>query len=71
VSRPAHASAARATIRELFAKLHSPRHIPFSGRQYAYLGGNTTGEGHSLAGYQVLWKALPIARSKEMTVTAQ
>ena len=35
------------------------------------LGGSTTRRGHSLAGYQLLWKGLPIARSKETTVTAK
>jgi hypothetical protein len=36
-----------------------------------YLGGNTTTRGHNLAGYQFLWKALPIARREETTVKAQ
>jgi hypothetical protein len=42
-----------------------------NGRSAQYLGGNTTRRGRSLAGYQLLWKALPIARSEETTVTAQ
>jgi hypothetical protein len=36
-----------------------------------YLGGNTTRRGHSLAGYQLLWEALPIASREETTVKAQ
>ena len=36
-----------------------------------YLAGNTTRRGHSLAGYQLLWKGLPIARREETTVKAQ
>jgi hypothetical protein len=37
----------------------------------SYLVGDTIRGSLSLAGYQLLWKALPIARSEETTVTAQ
>jgi hypothetical protein len=48
--------------------------LPLRGRHARitqYLAGNTTRRGHSLAGYQLLWEALPIASREETTVKAQ
>ena len=75
---PPPAPAAWAAIRELSKGFRSPLpEPPHPLRRSAtrvsapYLGGSTTTRGHSLAGYQLLWKALPIARSEETTVKAQ
>ena len=77
VSTPSHALAAAATIRELpagfrshFQNRHSPSAVGYA-RIRPYIGENTRRRGHSLAGYQLLWKAPPIARSEETTVTAK
>jgi hypothetical protein len=66
------------TVEELFAGLSlaasgTATRIARSATRVSapYLGGSTTIRGHSLAGYQLLWKALPIARREETTVTAQ
>jgi hypothetical protein len=40
-------------------------------RSAPYLVETATSRGYCLAGYQFLWKALPIARSEETTVKAQ
>ena len=63
------------SIPAVFALRFQDNHPSLFGRQRRittpYLGENTTRRGHSLAGYQLLWKALPIARSEETTVTAK